>query len=67
MTAKAATKGWLAKALELEAGCDISAGPVLPRVKVSSGSGTSNDHAHHGHARKATTTYRTTRRVLAKV
>ena len=66
MTAKAATKSWLVKAVELEADCDISAGPVLPRVKVSPLLRATNGHAHHGHARKATATARTSRRALAK-
>ena len=67
MTTKAATKSWLMKAVELEADCDISAGPILPRVKVSSVSRATNGHAHHGHSRKASTTSRAVRRVFAKV
>lgn len=66
MTIKAPTKSWLMKAVELEADCDISAGPVLPRVKVSSASHAANGHARHGHARKATTTSRPVRRALLK-
>jgi hypothetical protein len=66
MTTKAPTKNWLMKAVALEADCDISAGPVLPRVKVSAVSRATNGHARHGHERKATTTYRTVRRALVK-
>ena len=66
MTTKAPTKSWLMKAVELEADCDISAGPVLPRVKVSSVSRATNDHTHHGHARKGATTSRPVRRALVK-
>ena len=66
MTAKAATKSWLKKAVELEADCDISAGPALPRVKVSPMLRATNGHAHHSDARKATATSRTVRRALAK-
>lgn len=66
MTTKAATKNWLMKAVELEADCDISAGPVLPRVKVSPVSRATNGHAHHGHTRKAPATSRAVRRVLTK-
>ncbi len=66
MTTKSPTKNWLMKAVELEADCDISAGPVLPQVKVSSVSRATNGHARNGHARKATTTPRPVRRALAK-
>ena len=66
MTTKAPTKNWLMKAVKLEADCDISAGPVLPRVKVSSVSRVTNGHVRHGHARKATTTSRSARRALVK-
>ncbi len=62
MTAHAPTKKWLMKAVEQEAACDISAGPVLPRVKVSSSA-----RATNGHARKAATVSRPIRRALAKV
>ena len=54
------------KVIELEADCDISAGPVLPPVKVSSDSRATNGHAHHGHPRKATTTSHPVRRALVK-
>jgi hypothetical protein len=66
MTTKAPTKNWLIKAVELEADCDISAGPVLPRVKASSVARAANGHAHHGHVRKAATTSRPVRRALVK-
>ena len=55
------------KAVELEADCDISAGPVLPRVKSTLPSRGANGHAQHGHARKTATASRSTRRALAKV
>lgn len=66
MTTKVPTKNWLMKAVKLEADCDISAGPVLPRVKVSPVSRATNGHALRGHARKATTTSRPVRRALVK-
>ena len=65
MTTKAPTKNWLMKAVKLEADCDISAGPVLPQVKVSSVSRV-NGHARNGHSRKGTRTSRPVRRALAK-
>jgi hypothetical protein len=65
MTIKAPTKSWLMKAVELEADCDISAGPVLPRVKVSSVSRV-NGHARNGHSRKTTRASRPVRRTLVK-
>ena len=60
------TRDWLKKAVELEADCDISAGPVLPRVKVPSVSRATNGHTRHGHTRKAPATSRAVRRVLTK-
>ena len=66
MTTTAPTRKWLMKVIELEADCDISAGPVLPPVKVSSDSRATNGHAHHGHPRKATTTSHPVRRALVK-
>lgn len=65
MTTKAPTKNWLRKAVELEADCDISAGPVLPRVKATASSRAANGHAHHRHARKTTAASRPTRRTPA--
>ena len=65
MTTKAPTKHWLMKAVEREADCDISAGPVLPRVKATAPSRAANGHARHDHARKTTTASRPTRRPLA--
>ncbi len=65
MTAKAPTKNWLMKAVKLEADCDISAGPVLPRVKATASSRATNGAAQHGHARKTATHPRPARRVLA--
>ena len=62
MTAKAPTRKWLMKAVELEADCDIAAGPVLPRVKSSPAS-----RAITGHTRKTTTASRRIRRAPAKV
>lgn len=67
MTTKAPTKNWLLKAVELEADCDISAGPVLPRVKATVSWRAVNGQAHHDRARKTATTSRSTRRTLAKV
>jgi hypothetical protein len=66
MTSKAPSKNWLMKAVELEADCDISAGPVLPQVKVSSVSRVTNGHVHHGHARKAAIHPRPVRPALVK-
>ena len=66
MTTKAPTKNWLMKSVELEADCDISAGPVLPRVKASAASRAVNGHAHHSHKRKTATAARSVRRALAK-
>jgi len=60
MTTKAPTKKWLTKAVELEADCDISAGPALPRVKATASSHTTNGAAQR--TRKAATNPRTTRR-----
>ncbi len=65
MTTKAPIKNWLMKAVELEADCDISAGPVLPHVKVTASSRATNGAARHGRARKTTANPRTARRVLA--
>ena len=67
MTTKAPTKNWLMKAVEREGDCDISAGPVLPRVKVSATSRAANSDVHHGHARKTAAVSRPIRRALAKV
>ncbi len=66
MTMTAPTKKWLMNVIKLEADCDISAGPVLPPVKVSSDSRATNGHSDHGHPRKATTTFRPVRRTLVK-
>ena len=66
MTTTAPNRKWLMKVIELEADCDISAGPVLPPVIVSSDSRDTTGHAHHGQARKATTTSRPVRHALVK-
>jgi hypothetical protein len=56
------TRNWLMKAVQLEADCDISAGPVMPRVKVSAGSRATNGHVRQVRVR----TDRPVRRTLAK-
>ena len=60
------TRDWLMKAVEMEADCDISAGPVMPRVKASSALRATHGQAKQGRSGKTATAFRPSRHALAK-